>query len=127
MNVYIFSHISTILYEKFYYYNTTYFLCSLTQFCLTLYKPMDCSPSVEFPRQEYCRGLPFPSPGNLPNPRIKPGLLHLPNCQVNSLPLCHLGSPHNRYLFICQPFLLDSRHHRTKIIYYHSLQLQHLM
>ena len=27
--------------------------------------------SMEFPRQEYWRGLPFPSPGHLPNPGIK--------------------------------------------------------
>ena len=25
-----------------------------------------------FPRQEYCSGLPFPPPGDLPNPGIKP-------------------------------------------------------
>ena len=29
--------------------------------------------SVEFSRQEYCSGLPFPSPGDLPNPRLEPG------------------------------------------------------
>ena len=29
--------------------------------------------SMEFPRQEYWSGLPFPSPGNLPDPGIKPG------------------------------------------------------
>ena len=28
--------------------------------------------SMGFSRQEYCSGLPFPSPGNLPNPEIKP-------------------------------------------------------
>ena len=26
--------------------------------------------SMEFPRQEYCSGLPFPFPGDLPNPGI---------------------------------------------------------
>jgi len=26
-----------------------------------------------FSRQEYWSGLPFPSPGDLPNPEIKPG------------------------------------------------------
>ena len=40
------------------------------------YHPIDCSPpislSMGFPRQEYWSGLPFPSPGNLPNPRSKP-------------------------------------------------------
>ena len=28
--------------------------------------------SVGFPRQEYCSGLPFPSPRDLPNPEIQP-------------------------------------------------------
>ena len=28
--------------------------------------------SVRFSRQEYWRGLPFPSPGNLPDPGIEP-------------------------------------------------------
>ena len=28
--------------------------------------------SLGFPRQEYQSGLPFPSPGDLPNPGIKP-------------------------------------------------------
>ena len=28
---------------------------------------------MEFLRQEYWSGLPFPSPGNLPNPGIEPG------------------------------------------------------
>ena len=27
--------------------------------------------SVEFPRQEYWSGLPFPSPGDLPNPEME--------------------------------------------------------
>ena len=29
--------------------------------------------SMGFPKQEYWSGLPFPSPGDLPNPVIKPG------------------------------------------------------
>ena len=37
---------------------------------------MDCSHqaplSMEFPRPEYWSGLPFPSPGHLPNPGIRP-------------------------------------------------------
>ena len=31
------------------------------------------SPSMGFSRQEYWNGLPLPSPGDLPNPGIKPG------------------------------------------------------
>ena len=30
-------------------------------------------PSMEFSRQEYWSGLPFPSPEDLPNPGIEPG------------------------------------------------------
>ena len=30
-------------------------------------------PSMRFSRQEYWSGLPFPSPGDLPDPGIKPG------------------------------------------------------
>ena len=30
-------------------------------------------PSMEFSRQEYWSGLPFPSPGDLPDPGIKSG------------------------------------------------------
>ena len=40
--------------------------------------------SMGFPRQEYWGGLPFPSPGDLPNPGIKPGS---PALQRNSLPI----------------------------------------
>ena len=45
--------------------------------------------SVEFSRQEYWSGLPFPSPGDLPDPGIAPAS---PALQADSLPLCHLGS-----------------------------------
>ena len=31
------------------------------------------SPSMGFSRQEYWSGLPFPSPGDLPDPRVEPG------------------------------------------------------
>ena len=33
-------------------------------------------PSMGFPRQEYWSGLPFPSPGDPPDPGIEPHLLH---------------------------------------------------
>ena len=45
--------------------------------------------SVGFPRQEYWSGLPFPSPGDLPNLGIKPVTQHW---QADSLPLSHQGS-----------------------------------
>ena len=39
--------------------------------------------SMEFPRQEYWSGLPFPSPGDLPDPGMKRGP---PALQADSLP-----------------------------------------
>ena len=42
-----------------------------------------------FPRQEYWDGLPFPSPGDLPDPGIKPVS---PALEVDSLPLSHQES-----------------------------------
>ena len=47
---------------------------------------------MEFSRQEYWNGLPFPSPWNLPNPGI---VLHW---QVDSLPLSHMRSPFQEQL-----------------------------
>ena len=49
----------------------------LLQSCLTLSDPMDCvahqAPlSMGFFRQEYWSGLPYPPPGDLPNPGTKP-------------------------------------------------------
>ena len=39
--------------------------------------------SMEFSRQKYWSGLPFPSPGDLPNPGIEPGS---PALQADALP-----------------------------------------
>ena len=38
---------------------------------------------MKFPRQEYWSGLPFPSPGVLPDPEMEPAF---PAWQVDSLP-----------------------------------------
>ena len=48
--------------------------------------------SVEFPRQEYWSGLPFPSPDDLPNPGIEPWS---PALQADSLSFMLQGSPLN--------------------------------
>ena len=45
-------------------------------------------PSMEFSRQEYWSGLPFPSPGDLPDPGIEPGS---PAMQADAQMLYHLS------------------------------------
>ena len=49
--------------------------------------------SVEFSRQEYRSGLPFPASGDLPNPGIEPKSLASPVLATDSLLLHHLGNP----------------------------------
>ena len=66
----------------------------VAQSCLTLCNPMDCIAHqaplfTGFSRQEYWSGLPFPSPGDLPDPGIEPGLLH---CRLILYQLSHQGS-----------------------------------
>ena len=56
------------------------------QSCLTLCDPMDCGPPgssvMRISRQGYWSRLPFPSPGDLPNPGIEP---RSPTLQADSL------------------------------------------
>ena len=67
--------------------------CSVMSNCLRPHgqKVAHQSPlSVEFSRREYWSGLPFPSPGNLPDPRMEPRSLAL---QADSLPTEPPGKP----------------------------------
>ena len=62
-------------------------------------RSVDCSPpgslSMGFPRQEYWSGLPFPSPGDLPDPGIEPGS---PAFRQTFYPLSHQGRWHESIL-----------------------------
>ena len=49
-------------------------------------------PSMEFSRQEYWSGLPFPSPGDLPNPGIEP---RSPTLQADALTSEPPGKPNS--------------------------------
>ena len=59
--------------------------------------PMDCSPPGSpirgFFRQGYWSGLPFPPPGDLPDPGLKPASPLSPALQVDSLPTEPPGRP----------------------------------
>ena len=72
-------------------------LVAQAQSCLTLYDPMDCSPLGSFvhgnsPGKITGSVLPFCSPGDLPDPGIKPRSPESPEEQVVSLLLSHWGS-----------------------------------
>ena len=54
-----------------------------------LYVARQASLFMEFPRQKYWSGLPFPSPEDLPDPGIEPWS---PALQANSLPFELQGS-----------------------------------
>ena len=68
-------------------------LYSAIQSCPTLCNTVYYSQaplSTGFSRQEYWNGLPFPTPGYLPDPRIEPAsLTSLLHWQAGSLPLRH--------------------------------------
>ena len=59
----------------------------VAELCPTLWDPMDCSQQAPLPLgfswQEYWTGLPFPSPGDLPDPGIEP---RSPALQAAALP-----------------------------------------
>ena len=69
-----------------------------TQSCPTLCDPWTVAhqvpPSMGFSRQEYWSGLPFPSPGDLPNPGIKP---RSPTLQADALTSAPPGKPQKKY------------------------------
>ena len=72
-------------------------VCSVVVNCLQPYslRPVRLLCPWGFCRQEYWSGLPFPPPGDLPNPGIKP---LSPALLVDSLPLSHLGSPYRKWM-----------------------------
>ena len=65
----------------------------MSDYFVTLW-PVACQAplSMGFCRQEYWSGLPFPLPGDLPQPGIKTESPVSPALQADSLPLSHQGS-----------------------------------
>ena len=71
-------------------------MCALShvQFFATLWTVAHQAPlSREFPRQEYWSGLPFPSPGDLPDPGVEPVSLMSPALADESFTTEPLGKP----------------------------------
>ena len=83
--------------------------CYIWLSCDPMYCSLPGSLSMEFLRQEYWSGLPFPTPRDLTDPGIKPKSLALAN---DSLPLSHQEACYvsihvnkkNTYLNILVPF-----------------------
>ena len=71
---------------------------------------------MEFSRQEYCRGLPFPSSGDLSNPGIEPRLLH---CRQTLYHLSHQGSPEYMTFLHC---ILDFLIYKLQMMKYYLFQ-----
>ena len=87
-------------------------MCLVTQSCLTLCDPVDCSPPRflcpwGFSRQESWSGLPCPSPGDLPN-------LGLLRCRQILYWLSHQGSPRILEWVVC-PFSRVSSWSRNRL------------
>ena len=85
--------------------------------------------SVAFFRQEYCSGLPSPSPGDLPNPRSKPASPALAGGFLTTLPPLLLNWKHMifKYFFhFCElsfHFLHYVLQSRKKIFYFDGVQV----
>ena len=81
-----------------FFYECICYCCLVAKMCLALRDHMDCGPPGSSVHGIlHWSGLPFPSPGNLPDPRIKP---KSPAFQVDSLSLSHHGSPMNVYTYL---------------------------
>ena len=81
-----------------YLYTTTLYLNVCVLSCIWLFvtpwtAAYQTPLSMGFSRQEYCSGLPFPIPGDLPNPGIKSVSPVSPTLQVDSLVLEPSGRP----------------------------------
>ena len=78
-------------------------------------------PSMGFSRQGYWSGLPFPSPGDPPDPGIEPGL---PHCRQTLYCLSHQGSPpgksHQGSFYMNSTIIAEG-----KILFLETFQLIH--
>ena len=101
-----------------------YLESEVAQSCLTLCNSMDVAyqalQSMEFSKQEYWSGLPFPSPGDLPDPAIEPGS---PALQADTL----LSEPSGKHDLPRQRIKRQRHHLVDKSLYSQSLLLSVVM
>ena len=66
-----------------------------------------------FSRQEYQSGLPFPSPGDLPDPGIEPGV---PALEADALTSEPLGKPRNNVKESTnKKFVMEEKKERSRV------------
>ena len=99
MDIQLFMIICYISHSKFLsIYSCMCMQCVLIRFsCVQLFTTLltvarQAPLSIGFPRQEYWSGLPFPPPGDLLNPGIKPASLVFPIVRTDSLQLAEPGA-----------------------------------
>ena len=87
----------------------------VAQSCPTLCNPWTVAhqalPSMGFSRQEYWSGLPFPSPGDLPNPGIEP---RSPTLQADMLTSAPPGKPLNTRIQSLRKPPIETQNFRPK-------------
>ena len=92
-----FSHLPSYL--SFITYNGVIVLLSRVQLFTTLWTVARRTPlSTEFSRQEYLSGVPFPTPGNLPDPGIEPASPEAPSLAGRFFITIPPGKPCNAVL-----------------------------
>ena len=72
--------------------------------------------SMGFSRQKHWSGLPFPSPGDLPDPEIEPGS---PAFQADSLPSEPPGKSKNFIFLSFPPYLICLRPMTVSLVHCH--------
>ena len=72
-------------------------VCLCNSMTIALQTPL----SMQFSRQEYWSGLPFPTLGDFPDPGMEPGLSH---CMQTLCHLSHQGSPYIYIIFFFRFF-----------------------
>ena len=89
--------------------------------------------SMGFSRQEYWSGLPFLSPGDIPNPGIKPVSPAFPALKVDSLPLSHMASETSSKEFFpasssawCLPANFGLKIHYCNLCLHHRIAISFL-
>ena len=98
---FLFSFLALFFSRSFIISHTVLFGGLVAKSCLTLMTlwTVACQAllSMGFSRQEYWSGLPFPSPGDLPDPGIEPGSSAL---QADSLPTELQGKPTLLFIYL---------------------------